>query len=301
MLWPVIAPLLMAAVAARHRVNPSIRSIVRESWWYCLASMLLLFQFGLQIANPVISNQVVSRGTGSFWRGYSLAAPFAELGSIAPIWTSIGAVVFTAACIVGVRSIYRDRARPGAERYALLGAFLANLIVIAAEPNNVRFYIVPLTILIFYAGVGVNALLPSRLYAELALSCVMMVFLLLAAVHPEDPYARVFDYETRYSAVAARVSAEIKPGDVWFSFPDFIANPLYLYGAPAPMEVPDEKSMDSVAQQCGRQGNCLVFAKMPQLLRGRWTLVDPGSPKAFWAFSNQYGLARIPPQAQSLP
>jgi hypothetical protein len=84
MLWPVIAPLLTAAVVARYRVNPSIRSILREGWWYCLASLLLLFQFGLQIANPVISNQVVSRGNGSFWRGYSLAAPFAELGSLAP-------------------------------------------------------------------------------------------------------------------------------------------------------------------------------------------------------------------------
>jgi hypothetical protein len=301
MLWPMIAPLLVAAVAARYKAVASVKALLREGWWYCLASLLLLFQFGLQIANPVISNQVLSRGSGAFWKGYSLAAPFAELSSIAPICTSIGAILFTLACLFGIVRIFYNRVRGNAERYALAAALLATLAVIAAEPTNVRFYIVPMAVLIFYAGVGVTALLPSRPYSDLALSGVMLVFLVLAIVHPEDPYARVFDYETRYSAVAARVSAELKPGDVWFSYPDFIANPLYLYGAPAPREVPDSTSMDAAVLECGRRGNCIVFAKIPQLLHGAWMLTTGQGSSEFWTFSNQYGLARIPQQAKPLP
>ena len=246
MLWPVIGPMILVAGYERYRATGSIKRIINESWWYALISCALLVLFGLQTRIPNIASQLAeAHGQMPDWWSLAAATPVAELGNLFGLSiAAIAVAFFFVLCAIGLVTIAANSERPRPERYALTAAMLAGVIVIFAVLPSTRYYIIPMTILTFSAGVAINVLLGRREISEFAFSAMMATTLVIFLVKPENPYSRFFFDDTPYSLIAKRLSAEMKPGDIWFSEPYFIANNLYLYGAPSPL-VPVQDDYDA--------------------------------------------------------
>lgn len=294
MLWPVIGPMIVVAGYERYRVTRSTKRIISESWWYALISCALLVLLGLQTRIPNVAKQLVeARGQWPDWQSLAVATPFAEWGNLfGPSITGIAAALFFVLCAIGLVKIAANPERPRPERYALAAAMLAGILVIFAVLPSSRYYIIPMTILTFSAGVAINMLLGGRELSELAFSAMMAIALVIFLVKPENPYAWFFPDDTPYSLVAQRLSAEMKPGDIWFSEPYYTANNLFLYGAPSPSVPVHDRYDAATLERCATVVNCYLLSRIDLDPRLQGALSSP-SVKVF-SFENDFVLFLYP-------
>ena len=286
--------MILVAGYERYQATGSIKRIINESWWYALISCALLVLFGLQTRIPNIARQLVeAHGQLPDWPSLAAATPFAEFGNLfGPSSIGIAGALFFVLCAIGLVTIAANPARPRPERYALAAAMLAGVFVIFTVLPSSRYYIIPMTILTFGAGVAINSLLGEREISELAFSVMMATALVIFLVKPEDPYAWFFADDTPYSSIAQRLSAEMKPGDIWFSEPYYMANNLYLYGAPSPL-VPVHDEYDAATlERCATVVDCYVLSRRDNDSRLHNALTSP-SVRVF-TFENDFVLFLYP-------
>jgi hypothetical protein len=178
--------------------------------------------------------------------------------------------------------------------------FTVPLIYVAAalvtwETRLSIIFIVPFTIL---SGLGIRRLLPAKsLYSEASLVAVLTVFFFMVANKPQEFYATVFTTDGPYSEIAAKLTAELKVGDIWVSWPFFRADDLYRYGSlPQPIRPRTDQEMLSFWRTRPTHRVCFIFTRSnPQ---NPIFLMTEKAANMQWRFANGLVLLRLPPRRE---
>jgi hypothetical protein len=78
-------------------------------------------------------------------------------------------------------------------------------------------------------AIGIRSLFRTPVASQVGVILLLAVFAPLSFACKECPYTLIFPLEERFSKIADRLAQQIKPGDIWISYPYFLAYPLYHY------------------------------------------------------------------------
>ena len=280
MAWAVVGPLVIVELVRQWRGGTALAQLARRIWWYALISVLLLPEMFIQARNPVVIRQGGLMPLDFVWWCFAVASPTGHLGSFGDTALYAGSAVVLALGIAGaIVMLRRRRQRQTTVLWlhtgllaAALGGILASIIV----GVTVRFEVSYITPWLVLTAVGLWALIPRPRAALITATAVLLAFGWLSLWHPQDPFARIADYDVRWSQVAAVMKQQQRPDGRWIGFAPSIACNIYRYGpfpepiAPFRMEelkqLLDSGKVDTVPILLELNGN---YPGMTDLLKRR--------------------------------
>jgi hypothetical protein len=293
MAWAVVGPLVLADLVLRYRNGASVRQLLKQTWWYFAISLVVLVEMAVQLQNPTISQQGGAHSIVQLWSHWCIASPFAHLtGVMGALGLHVSGALSALLAVIGIGAIAAGAvARPG--RVALLltvaGGLFAAVFIGTREPFWMTYGVGPT----LAAAVGADWLCRNRRVSGAVLAAVMLAFAPLVLARPADPYVLVYYQDAPYSPIARTLRAEMKPGDVWMSWPYNVGNCLYRYGPlPEPILPQSEEQALAAMDRPADGGSCFVLT-----YAGNVRKIEPGRLADLWDFRNGIVLVRLKPRA----
>jgi len=301
LLWPTLLPLvLVTAWYAWRRLG--MAGLVKATWWYALASLLLFAYLQVQTQHPqyvgeVLNNSIFRAGVWLFFTRIAHATPFGHLAARGTAGIVVSGLVFFALAAAGAVHLARLDAKAAPWRTGLLAAFAVSIgimLLTGRQRDTMVFLLVPTVV----AAVGAHTLCRNELASRAVLAGFLAVFTVVSLFFPDDPYRYVVAGDTRYAEIARRLAAEIKPGDTWVALPEFRGRVFYRCASlPEPLQVTSLPELQQAIAERSSAGSLFVFSRYdyPEL---RQTLV---SGDQLWVFPKDYAIARFAPCLRGEP
>jgi hypothetical protein len=231
MAWAIVGPLVVWELVRRYRAGARLPTLIKQTWWYALLSLILLCEMAVQLANPTISRQAGNVGVSMIWGQLCIASPFDHLASFGDGGFQLGGLIFLYLILLGVMVILFEgsgllRTSPWPLGIAMASTLLAMLVIGSAMRFMMTYILVPLLL----ASLGARWVCRREAISNSVLAVVTAIFVLLTLFHPDDPFNQILAGDTYYDQVAQRIKAELKPGGGWMAVPYFLANDVYRYG-----------------------------------------------------------------------
>jgi asparagine N-glycosylation enzyme membrane subunit Stt3 len=229
MLWPVVFPFLVFDIVRRWRDGATFGRLAKQSWWYVIASVLLLVYFRVQMMNPTMHGRAGDAGMARIWAEFALASPFGRISRFRPALVHLSAALTIALTLIGMICALRRQPKMPA-RWPMLAALPALIILGLLLGEHARFwmtYMVPIGV---FCGIALICLLGERKAALATVVAVLLAFNVLAIAFPEDPSVRIIRNDGPYRLIAERLKQELQPQDVWAGWSYFTGDNLYRYG-----------------------------------------------------------------------
>lgn len=230
--WGIIGILVIGELLHRYLVlGTPLRELIRQTWWYAALSVLLLgvIATGL-IDTSMVGANVYYPGFKTWWQNLCLASPFGHLAGLGEeaMWAS--GVAWVLLILNGLRLLFADDSPYREFRWPFLVATVVSFVVPFYASSGVRHLMIYGVVPMVVSAIGARALFASPRAALAGAAVMLAVFTPLSLACRECAYRYIlFPADIPYSPVARRLAAEIKPGDVWISWPYFACCPLYPY------------------------------------------------------------------------
>lgn len=296
--WIPVGILVAAALIRRCRGGATVGQLLRQTWGYALASLLLLAYAYGQTKNPTLANRFGGRSFLAFWIDFTAASPLSELGRFGSPGFSIGAAIFVLLILGGALALF-IRGRENLNYRAVAGPFLIVLAVCAIMmpicPVGPRFLIPFMVMPILLAGICLREAAQSAEATGAAAISVLLILGGLSLVFPADPYDRFVPTDQRYSALATELAGRLQPGDIWIAYPYFLGDRLYRYAAiPAPIQPqsPQEmtRALEHAEQDAGHSCYVVIEEETAKAFR------DLRDAPVIWKTSPVIELRQLPHQ-----
>jgi hypothetical protein len=242
--WAVIGILVASELVRRYLAGTSLRALVRQTWWYAAASVLIfgLFMFA-SFGTSVIGANVYYPGVDVWWSNFCIASPFGHLAAFGKGWQWGSAIAWVVLILNGLRLLFTEEWGRGF-RWPFLIALVVCLCVPFAASSSVRHLMSYGVIPMVLSGIGARGLFRSSIAALAGVAALLVVFTPISLAYGDEcRYGLIMTSEVRYSQVADLLAREMEPGDIWISWPYYLGCPLYPYRElpePAMPITPDE-------------------------------------------------------------
>ncbi len=249
-IWPVVGLLLLAGFVSARCGGVAWKPILKPLVWYVPASLLLCGYLAVQLLNPTVSTQAGAASWAVVLRDVAIASPFAQVGGVTTDgidrgllfggWLFIALVFIGAVAMlwVAVGWLHGDGASPrNASTEAkclpglsvtLLAAALVSVLIAVLVNSQWRFQLTLALLPMLVAAWGLRKVCLTPTVSCVITSLYAVSVLSLTLLSPLPRY-EVMWTETRYTQVAATLSAELGPDDRWSAYPYFFAAPTYRY------------------------------------------------------------------------
>jgi len=260
-IWGVMGVLVISELARRYLAGTSLWELIRQTWWYAALSLALLAIIVTgTMGTSVIGANVYYPGVETWWSNLCIAAPFGHLAAFGEPWMWVSGVAWVVLILAGVRAICADEYGCRSFRWPLLACLAVSLTVPFVGSSGVRHQMIHGVMPMIISALGARSLFRSERAALIGVAGVLAIFTPLSLSCRECPYRLVLTSDIHYSEVAGRLRRELKPGDVWISWPYFAACPLYPYGPlPDPIMPMTGEEFLSALHQRPRDRSCFVW------------------------------------------
>ena len=293
--WALIGPLVFGELIRRRLGGVSVRTLLRQTWWYVAGSVGLVGVYvAMTTGNSAYDANVGFRGPWRLWEYVCVASPLSHMMSLGEpwLWAAGGAFVglIAAGLVAAFDPTYELRYVRWPFATALVLVCAAGVVMCAGTRHVLVYTPMPLVL----SAMGARRLFGAGRVSLGALAAVLAVFAPWSLFWAEDPYKHVLTNDPKYSRIAADLRAGLGPGDVWFTFPYFYGNPLFQYGPfpepTQPLGVPEFH--EALAK---RPAGRACFVLVPQHMADG----DPALAGAVWRRTYGAGLTllKLPPPA----
>jgi hypothetical protein len=231
-IWAVIGVLVASELVRRYLAGNSLWGLIRQTWWYAALSLALLAIIATgTMGTSVIGANVYYPGVETWWNNFCIASPFGHLAAFGEPWMWASGIAWAGLIGNGLRVVFAEQSGCRAFRWPFLVALLVSLLVPLYASSGVRHMMIYGVVPTILSALGARDLFRAPRAALMGVAIVLAIFTPLSFACRECPYRFILTGETRYSEVATRLAAELKPGDVWVSWPYFACCPLYPYAS----------------------------------------------------------------------
>jgi hypothetical protein len=228
--WSVFGILVASELVRRYLAGASLGTLVRQTWWYAAASVLILglFMFA-SFGTSVIGANVYYPGVDVWWTNLCVASPFGHLAAFGKAWEWGSGIAWVVLILNGLRILFTEEWGRGF-RWPFLIALVVCLSVPFVASSGVRHLMIYGVIPMVLSGIGARGLFRGSIAALAGVAVLLVVFTPISlACGDECRYGLIMTSEVRYSQVANLLAKEMEPGDIWISWPYFLGCPLYPY------------------------------------------------------------------------
>jgi hypothetical protein len=230
--WATVGIFVISELVRRYLAGTSIRTLIRQTWWYAALSMALLgVIFVNALGTSVIGANVFYPGVKTLLANICLSSPFGHLARLGEPWMWLSGVVWAGLVLNGVRVLFAKESGLRGFRWPFLITLVVSLSVPFYASSGVRHMMIYGVMPTILSALGARALFRTQAAALAGVAVVLVALAPLSLTGRDYVYQFIQQSELRYSEVADRLASEMKPGDVWISWPYFACLPLYPYGA----------------------------------------------------------------------
>jgi len=279
--WAVVGPVVGAEFMRRLLAGCTLSQLLKQTWWYAIASIGLVGVFILQNVGTTAAGNM----TGTFlgvWDFFSRSSPFgfvSQVGYSAAV--KAAGAVFAGFAIAGAWFGLRDM-KPQVRTFVvpvIAGACgsLIGMYFMAAGIRHLLIYQVPFVVL---AGLGLRYACGSEIRACAVAFGMVLLSILVALLKPVDPYEHLLHGDVRYSQAAAVLKRELRPGDRWAAWPYYQASPFYRYGPfPEPLTPANTDELGTIMSSPNRPR--FLWMTMEEESRNAALLPEPLERRVF--------------------
>jgi hypothetical protein len=296
--WGIIGILVVSELVRRYLGGAGLSGVVRQAWWYAVLSAAL---FGLFVAaafgTSVIDANVYYPGVETWWTNFCVASPFGHLAPFGKTWLWTSGVAWALLILNGLRLLFTQAWGRGF-RWPFLIVLAVSLSMPFVASSGVRHLMIYEVMPMVLSAAGARGLFRTVGAATAGAAALLAVFtpLSLACRDWQCPYRFIMASEVRYSEVADLLARQMRPGDVWISWPYFLACPLYPYRQlPDPVMPITFPEFKKAVQERPSNHACFVLMAPanqhddPTLEHPEWRLEYP----------NGMILLKLPPQTET--
>lgn len=228
--WAVIGLVIISELLRRYAAGTPLGALVRQTWWYAALSVLYLGLIAVSSINTSIASaNMYFPGADTLWRNFCIASPFGHLGAFGEAGLWVSGLLWAGLIGVGVFTLFFWRGGPADFRWTFLVVLAVSLAVPFFASPGVRHLMIYGVMPTIMAAIGARSLLRARTASLVGVIAVLAAFAPLSFASGDRAYTLVFPLEERFSKVANELGRVLKPGDIWMSYPYFLAYPLYPY------------------------------------------------------------------------
>jgi hypothetical protein len=230
--WAVVGTLVASELVRRYLSGTSLAVLFRQTWWYAALSVMLLGVICVVgMGTSFISANVAYPGVYTLFSNFCLASPFGHLARLGEPWMWLSGLVWVGLILNGVRVLFAEESGWRGFRWPFLITLVVSLSVPLVASNGVRHMLIYGVMPTIISALGARDMFRTQSAALAGVAVVLVALAPLSLTGSDYRYQFILTYDVRYSKVANRLASEMKPGDVWISWPYFAACPLYPYRA----------------------------------------------------------------------
>jgi hypothetical protein len=298
--WAAVGLLVLSELVRRYLRGSNLLTLFRQTWWYAAISVAFLGLIATNaVGTSIFSANVSSPGPEKIWRNFCLASPFGHLASLGREATWASGILFLAAILAGLialfassSSVYRGIRWP----IVLIAGLTAAVPIVAS--NEVRHQMIYGVMPMILAAMGARAVFRSEAISLAALTALLLLLGGLALFRPADPYETILSAEERYSQIADRLAQEMKPGDIWISWPYFAGIPLALYHPlPEPILPLNQGELEEALRTRPADRDCYVLTSqvfVPSPAKSASEIAALGGGQVIASYRNEMVILRFP-------
>jgi hypothetical protein len=235
--WAVVGIFVTSELVRRYLAGTSIGTLIRQTWWYAALSLALL---GVIMVNAmgtsVIGANVYYPGVKQWLDNICLASPFGHLARLGEPWMWLSGLAWAGLTLHGMRVLFAKESGCRSFRWPFLITLVVSLSVPFYASSGVRHMMIYGVMPTILSALGARFLFRTPGAALAGVAVVLAALTPLSLTGRDYVYQFILPSEVRYSELADRLASEMKPGDIWISWPYFAGFSLYPYRAlPAPI------------------------------------------------------------------